>query len=258
MSLHDDYARLTPFEIAFPDAASVEALSAVLREGASDVPPPEVFVCLPAVVAFVREMAGPEAAPGLLHHYGLLAFHSVHFLRAGRPLYLLDAAAARKIVAGAPDAVPELPHTAGYMQLPQHLFWVDGLGGPRPESLDGVFWAESSQGTLHGLAITGLRPDRPGFGAVALPEAPVSEASMWVHVTVRETAEDFSTSLPGGDLDRLYAVEMAGELLKLMGRFFAYVAGTRSSLTEIQADVAAAAGAPRPSALPYTLVRSAA
>jgi hypothetical protein len=258
MSLHDDYARVTPFELAFPDRGRVDVLSDAVRRGLVDASSPEMFVRAPEVAVSVSDLIGPEAAAGAVHHYGLLLFHSVHFVSAGCPLYLLGAAATRTIVAAAPDSVPRPPRLAGYLQLPQHLFWLEDLAGGRPESLDGAFWTVSSGDDLHVLTISGLRPDRPGFQAVALPEAPLADAPVWMRARARDAGEDFSTSLPGGQLDELYAVATAGEVFKLVARFFAYAAGGPAVLDSATPTVSPDATSPRPSALPYTLVRSAA
>lgn len=257
MSLHDDYARMTPFELAFPDREGIQALSDALADQGADTDSPEVFVSSPVVASFVRQLAPSDASQAALHHLGMLTFHGVHFLRAGSPLYLLDASVARELVARAPDASPQPPHPAGYLQLPQHLFWVSGPGGDAPESLDGISWTASESGDLHVLTISGVRPDRPGFAALVLPVAPLDDASLWMNRRVRESEEDFVSSLPGGDLDRLCLVERAGELLKLIARFFAYAAARPDALKKAE-PLPREASAPAPSELPYTLVRSAA
>ncbi len=257
MSLHDDYARMTPFELAFPDRERLQALSDALVEQGVDASAPGAFLSAPSVVAFVRGLAGPEAPSAAVHHFGMLTFHAVHFLRAGCPLYLLEAPVARELVATAPQGAPDLPSRAGYLQLPQHLFWADGLEEDAPESLDGAFWTASDSGDLHVLTVSGLRPDRPGFAALALPEAPLADAPLWMSAQVRDSQEDYRSSLPGADLDRLYAVETAGELLKLIARFFAYAAASPDSLAPGTPSKDEAAS-PRPSGLPYTLVRRAA
>jgi hypothetical protein len=257
MSLHDDYARVTPFELAFPDPGSVRALSEALSAMGADVSSPGAFLSLPPVAAFVQQLAGRDAPTEALHHYAMLAFHAVHFLAAGEPLYLLGAATARDLVERAPDgeAIPPVP--AGYLQLPQHLFWVEGSETGAPESLDGLFWTDSGTGDLHVLAVVGVRPDRGGFGTMALPEAPLADAQIWMAAHVRKPGEDFASSLPGGDLDRLYAVETAGELLKLVARFFGYAAERPDALVKT-APAPGEDALPRPSELPYTLVRAAA
>lgn len=228
MSLHDAYARTTPFEIAFPDEGALERLTTEVLEEASarglDPSHLGAFVTLGAVAEFVHALR-PEQDPSgaALHPYGALVFHALHFQRAGRPVYLLETAVARELVEDVPGGEPRVPTTAGYLQLPQHLFWMDGWGDGAPESVDGLFWSASESDVLHVLPVAGVLPERPGFRALPLPEAPMDDAPGWLEAQMRQGGDDFASSLPGHDLDRLYAVETAGEVLKLLGRFFAYL-----------------------------------
>jgi hypothetical protein len=264
MSPHDEYARMTPFEIAFPDEAGLEGLvEEVIQEATSrrvDPSLPGVFLTLGSVADFVHRLQAPDAPDGAMMEYGALVFQAVHFIRAGRPLYLLETSATRDIVERASSAEPRPPKPAGYLQLPQHLFWMNALGARSPESMDGLFWVASASGALHALPISGVLPDRPGFRALPLPEAPLAEAKDWLRADVRGNDDDYTSSIPGHDLDRLYSVETAGEVLKLLARFFAYL-----EATPVGAPVGGDAGSagtgargPRPSRLPYTLVRLAA
>lgn len=223
-------------------------------------------------MSVVRELQGPEAPPDVVHRYGALVFHAFHFLEAGCPVFLLTAAVARYLVEAAPAGEPEPPAPSGYLQLPQHLFWSRAAEDGPPESVDGMFWCVSRRGLLHILVVTGMRGERPGFGAVPLPEAPLSDAGAWLQAEVREGGEDYRSSLPGRELDRLYSVETAGELLKLLARFFAYVhaaprsreaprqgpEATRETQGEVEpppGDAGGRAGAgPRPSQLAFTRV----
>jgi hypothetical protein len=257
VSLHDQYARLTPFEIAFPDPARLAELSAeVDREsaerGARDAGP-EAFMTLVAASDFVRGLRPDDAPAETLIPLGALVFHCVHFLRSGCPLYLLDAVATRRIIAATPHGVPDPPVRAAYLQLPQHLVWMSTAPGGRPESLDGMFWTTAGDGTLHVLPISGLRPDRPGFGAVPLPPAPLADAATWLDAIVRPTGEDFRSTLPGAELDGLHAVEAAGEVLKLLARFFALASSEPHALEHTAPRRGEVAG-PRASGLPYTHV----
>ena len=259
MSLHDAYARTTPFEIAFPDRERVDALVAsVANEAAErgmDSTVPDAFVAFASVGAFLGELQGEEAPRVALLELGALAFHAVHFVRAGCPLFLLETAASRDLVTAAPSRNPVPPARAGYVQLPQHLFWTIGIEGGAPDSVDGMFWTISSEDRLHVLPIVGVRPDRPGFGALSLPDAPLAHAERWLRATIRERGVDYASVLPGADLDGLYAIESAGEVFKLLARFFAYVATTPTAL-EAPARAGVGTTGPRPSGLPYTRVRS--
>jgi len=251
---------MTPFEIAFPDEGRVGALAdAVIEEASSrrvDPELPGIFITLGAVDDFIGELRAPDKSEGGVLQYGPLVFQAVHFLRAGKPLYLLETPVARQLVKQAPTAHPSPPAPAGYLQLPQHLFWMGGAEGGPPESLDGLFWFVSGPDTTHVLPITGVLPDRPGFRAVPLPEAPLADAPQWLSTDMRGAGIDYETSLPGHDLDGLYAVETAGEVLKLLARFFAYLEGAPAAGEAIPApqEPRDASTGPVASALPYTRV----
>lgn len=272
MSLHDEYARVTPYELAFPDTGRAEALVASVEEEAEGrgVPldDPTAFLTLGAVDAFVRDVAGGDPDPTALHQYGPLAFHLVRFQKAGAPLYLMSTHVARYLVEGAPEGDPVPPSAAGYLQLPQHLFWT-GAAGESPESVDGVLWSATGDGILHAMLVTGIRPDRPGMGVVPLPPAPLRDAAGWLDLDGREEGDDFATDLPGAEIDALYGLETAGELLKLLARFFAYLDGAPSVLQEVRREAGAAeesgageagaadetdASGPRPSELAFSRV----
>ena len=264
MTLHDLYARLTPYEIAFQDQDAVEALMVEIKKEAegrgADPSSPQAFITMGSVGAFVRELQGPDAPPEAIHQYGALVFQAVHFAAADCPLYLLGIHAARYLVEGVPEGYhvllggdPVPPTPAGYLQLPQHLFWTVGGEADPAESIDGMFWMISGAGLLHVLLVKGLRPDRPGFGTIVVPEAPAAEAGTWLDADVRESGADFSSELPGSELDGLYAVEAAGEVLKLLARFFAYVSAVPGALESVDAPVQRG-GVPSPSALSHVRV----
>ena len=257
MSLHDGYARVTPYELAFRGRANADALVEAIEEERSgrgaDPEDPHAFVTMGAVGAFVSELEGPDAPPGSIHQYGALAFHGVHFTRAECPLYVLSTHVARYLVSGATEGVAEPPTPAGYLQLPQHLFWADAGTGV-PESVDGMFWSATKRGLLHTLMITGMRPDRPGLGVVPLPEAPLQDVGLWLDADVRGDGSDFVSPLPGSDMDGLHSFVAAGEILKLLARFFAYVRTVPGGLERVGAPADAPAGDPEPSVLPFTRV----
>ena len=234
MTLHDRYARLTPYEIAFPDRDALQALIFEIAEEVegrgADPSNPHAFITMGAVGDFVRELQGSDAAPEAIHQYGALVFQAVHFTAAECPLYVLGAHASRYLVDGVPNGEPVPPSPAGYLQLPQHLFWTVGGESDPAESIDGMFWMISEAGLLHVLLVTGLRPDRPGFETIPVHAAPMAEAGEWLDTQARESAPDFSSDLPGGELDGLYGMGAAGEALKLLARFFAYSSGVPGAL----------------------------
>lgn len=261
MALHDRYLRRTPFELVFPELeAAVPFVDAVLEEArARGVDPnvPQMFATLGSVAAKVLAVRGDETPTDGGDPYAALVFHAWHFARAGTSAHLITTAAARALVEGSVPAAPPRPSApAGYLQLPQHLFWVEADPQGVPESIDGLFWVEGPGGVLHTLLVTGLRPDRPGLGIVPLPEVPLADAETWLGAAVREPGEgrDFESAIPGAGLDALYGVRTAGEALKLLARFFAAAAGGWPS-SEVSAGLHGAAagqaeGGPAPSALP--------
>lgn len=257
MSLHDEYARLTPFEIAFPgDSAFPELLANIRTEATERGLDPsnfQEFMSLTNVGEALKDFASEDQPPGAVHRYGGLLFHGVSFATAGSHLFLLETGMTRHLIEHSASASPRPPASAGYLQLPQHLVWSGGASEQRPESLDGMFWAVSGSGSFHVMIITGLLPERPGFGAFTLPEVPVVDASQWLSVQVREVGSDFASTLEGGELDQLYSVETAGEILKLLARFFAYVSDT-GELVETSPAPADGRG-PRASHLPYVRVQ---
>lgn len=273
MPIHDAYARLTPFELLLPDADfAAERFAAVEAEAAergSDLSDPEQFVMLMAVGETLRELRGPGESSKRIGEHGSLLFHAYHFRRAGRPLWLLSAPAARFLVEAAGGSPPEVepPGPAGYVQLPQHLFWArseperpvpegeDGGEAP-PQPVDGVFWTAAGA-RLSVLAVLGVREDRPGFGVVPLPPLPVADAPAWAADEMREAGGDFRSDMPGAELESLYEIRTAGELLKLVARAFGAMArgaaraAPPSGSVEGDPDGARGPDGPRPSALPY-------
>lgn len=235
MSLHDAYARRTPFELAFPDEEAlddfVRSVEAEAEMHGVDASNRVAFSMLGAAGAAVRRMQGPDAPAEAIQDYLALLYHLYHFVRHGRPLHLVGVHVARFLVEGSPGGpggedtteVAEPPARAGYVQLPRHLFWIGG-GEQTAEAVDGFFWTVAEDGVLHLLLATGMREGRPGLAVVPLPEAPWSEAGAWMEARVRPEGKDFRTTLPGGELEGLYSLTAAGEVLKLAARLFAYEA----------------------------------
>jgi len=261
MALHDLYARRTPFELAFPEGERADELAESAWEEAAgrglDPRRPHVFATLGAVASFLGELRDPDAPPESVRQYAALVYHGVHFAREGRPLYRLTTGAVRHLIddwsAEGPAGEPRPPEPAGYVQLPQHLVWLEeGTEGELPESIDGIFWTTSPDDLLHGLIVTGVRPDRPGVGVVPVPEAPLADASDWLGARVRrgDEGDDFASSIPGASFDRLYGISTAGEPLKLLARLFAYLSASPESVEEEEpADPPSDVAGPAPSRL---------
>jgi hypothetical protein len=152
-----------------------------------------------------------------------------------------------------------LPTDAGYLQLPLHLFWSHSKSEGPAEPLDGIFWARGSGDTLTLMVALGIRGDRPGLSVVELPPLPLGDAARWVEGGMREEGSDFATTLPGGEMDRLYSVVTLGEVLTLVARVFAAMAADPALVGELErapkanGGGAATEGA-RPSLLPFRRV----
>lgn len=251
MALHDAYARLTPFELAFPDGGE-RLVSSVEDQLGGQADPGNVrtFLTLPAVGSFLDEMRAQDTGSEAIHPFGMLAYQVFHFVRAGRPVLLAEESVVRRLVRTAPEASdPRLPSEAGYLQLPQHLFWTPGPEKV-PESVDGFFWTRSGDGLLHVLLAMGMRRERPGLVVAPVPDVPWTDAGLWLEARIRPDGEDFATALPGGELDDLCSFEAAGEVLKLTARLMAYLHGTPGAVAEGVPGEAPPEGPPA-SRLPY-------
>lgn len=256
MSLHDAWARITPLELLLPSAEVARALlEAVEEEAEGRGASPEVphsFVTMGTTSDFIKSVAGSDASDEEVQRVSALAYHVVNFHRLEGAVYLLDTAVSRYLTGGVPGPSAPAPARAGYLQLPQHLFWLED-GDSAPESVDGVFWTATTDGVLHTLVVTNVRPDGSGLGIVPVPEAPLAASAEWLDISARPEGPDFSSALPGGELDQLYGVASSGEVLKLLARVFAYLeavpAGVSEGATPPEAET------PRPTALPYSIIR---
>jgi hypothetical protein len=229
----DAWARLTPYELGIPGRAFAEEnFAAIAREAEArgvDPSDPGAFMLLGEVGRVLNELQGGERGADALQRFGAFLFHAWHMHRAGEPLLLLERETVRHLVEGWPGAPADwegaLPAEAGYLQLPRHLVWTQPDPEAPPEDLDGIFWVRSAGETLSLMAALGVRPDRPGLSVVPLPPFPLKDAPGWLDAKVRDEGEgvDFETTLPGGELDRLYSLVAAGELLKLAARAFAHI-----------------------------------
>lgn len=260
MPVHDAYARITPFDLLLPDEEFPDRWFPLIREEAEgkggSLNTPESFVLLSQAAMALREIRGEEDAPELIQQHGALLFHAFHFWENEKPLYLLDTGTARALVKDGPEGEnwePRIPGGAGYIQLPHHLFWSAGEEGEVPESLDGFFWASPDGENITLLLAMGIRKDRPGLAVVPLPTLPVEAAAPWATMSVRPDGEDFRSSLPGAELEDLYALASGGEVVKLAMRIFWYLAAFPSRRVSEQAPTEPGEGvnAPEPTGLSY-------
>jgi hypothetical protein len=239
MPIHDAYARVTPYELLLPEEGFADQrfplIQAEARERRADLSDPERFALLSEAGVVLRKVRGEEDDPQLIYQFGLLLFHAFHFWQEGLPFYQLTTGVGRYLVSAGPEGgawAPALPGPAGYVQFPQHLFWVPGGDEVPPESLDGFFWSAPEGENLSLLIAMGIRKDRPGLSVVPLPTLPLSAAGEWAAMTVRPDGEDFQSSLPGAELENLYALEAGAEAVKLAMRVFWYLDVFPASVAE--------------------------
>lgn len=262
MAIHDAYARLTPYELSFPDLgfarSHFEAIRHEAEERGVDLRDPSAFVMLAASGQALREIRGPQDEPSLIRQYGFLLYHTFHFCAADEPLFLMPARVLRELLdrpAGGPPWTPTLEPPAGYAQLPQHLVWVQAAEDAPPESLDGFFWTRTSAGSFALLFILGMRGDRPGLSVVPLDELAAADAPEWIGMEMREGGGDFAPSMPGAELDRLFELRSAGEAIKLAALVLRAL--DRGGAAEPCAVATGAdASSPRPSGLAWRRLRA--
>ena len=316
MAIHDAYARLTPYELLLPDPGFPDRLfpeiGAEAGERGTDVANPAAFTMLGTVQGALAELRSEHAEPESAHDHGGVLYFAYHMWLAGPAVTLVRAGTLRGLLAsdpveartGGPGAdTTELRERAGYVQLPQHLVWIEeGDAGepgrpssrepaephphepagndprppgpipapesgsvpppesgsppspepgstPVPESVDGFFWAGDRGGILHLALVTGMRGDRPGYGVVPVPPQPLASLPGWAAGSVREGGGDFTTSLPGAELDGLLGICTPAEVFKLA----ALVLGRVQSAEPPPAPAASAEPppGPQPTALPY-------
>jgi len=272
MSAAEVGARLTPYELAFADTPfEAEGFPAIREEAEArgvDDTTPERFLLLAEVGRLLRELDAPGAS---LEPMGMLLFHSYHFWREGKPVYVVEPELARALPrmtlpADAPAFGP--PGPAGYIQLPRNLYWARVDEAAAPEPVDGLFWTmKGADGTsrtaerVDVLLALGLRPGRAGFSVIPVGE-PLYGRSLvvWASGKARPEGEDFANVLPGGELSGLFAVTTAAEALKLLALVAWYVAGHPDSVSDIVAPTPPApAPSPHalpPSELPYRRIRA--
>jgi len=253
MPLHDAYARLTPYELALPSPEFAEEHFPRIEEEAHTQGFPRhladirAFALLGEVGRILREIRPADDPPEMIDQYGLLLFHLFHFWKHGRPLYLVRVPAARAAVAGGGVEALDVGESGSvYLQLPQHLFWIPGE--PNPESLDGVFVTWNG-GEVTAVATAGVSRARGGVIAMPLPGIPADELPGLSDRSMRAGGEDFSTEMPGAEIDDLYGVQSAGEVLKLIVRLL-------PALGESEAGRAGegSEGQPTPSSLSYRVL----
>lgn len=294
MAIHDSYARLTPYELLLPDPGFPDRCFAEIAREAEergvDSGNPAAFVTLGTVRGALGELreedAGPETA---LDHAGIL-FFAYHMWRGGARVVLaqrktvrglLAGVAGEGAVAGRSDVAEPvggegpavgrgemagegeagweggLRECAGYLQLPQHLAWIESPD-QAPESVDGFFWYGDRGGVLHLAMVAGMRRDRPGYVVVSVPPQPLAAMPGWASGPAREGGGDFAASLPGAELDGLVGIRTPAEVLKvaglLLGRFARDRPREAAAVPDPVAEGSTGASGPRPTQLPHVFL----
>jgi hypothetical protein len=239
MPIHDAYARVTPYELLLPEEGFADRrfprIEAEASERKTRLVDPERFALLSEAGSVLREIRGEEDDPQLIQQFGILLFHAYHFWKEGLPFFQLETGVVRYLVEAGPtsgDWEASLPGRAGYVQLPHRLFWIPGVEGAPPESLDGFFWSAPDDENLSMLIGMGIRRDRPGLSVVPLPTLPLSSAAEWASMKVRPEGEDFESSIPGAELENLYTLVAGAEAVKLAMRVFWYLDVFPASVAE--------------------------
>jgi hypothetical protein len=255
--------RLTPFELlaANGDLES-ETLPRIANEAETrgvDAVDPGTFVMLATVGNLLRELQAPrpsgEPADGSgIVHFGALAYQLFRFWRAGKPFFVADEDALRAIVAHASDYAPSLgesPAPAGYLQLPRNLVWASVAPEEAPEPVDGLHWAAGDGRRLDIVIVLGMRAGRPGVSVIDLSVDLASEPPEgFANLDARDHADDFSTTMPGGEIRGLFSLVNAAEVIKLIARVFAHVSGDAESVEPPSTSSNAGEAAGRHGALP--------
>lgn len=192
---------------------------------------PDAFALLDPVRSLVAvlgpdEPGGPRGEEYRAH--ARLVYHAFLHWSAGKPSHALDRDLARELAepageAGPPgDRVGAVPGPAGWVGLPSTLFWARTRAAAIPEPVNGFFWAAPPE-ELQVLFVTGMRPDRTGFGTLDA-RAPFGEAGFGEPFEPRpDGAEAFANILPGGELDGLLSIVTRGEALTLAARALAAI-----------------------------------
>jgi hypothetical protein len=216
--------RATPFSLVFGEIAPVRfpAITAALDHAGAPAADRDRFVLLDPVGRLLREIMPEGAGADALEAHVLLLHHAYLFWAAGEPVYQIGEATLRQAIA-AKRITTSVPQAAQYLQLPELRVWGSSNPANPVEPLDGMFVSRGSRkGAVAVLAIFGMRPDRPGFSAVALDGTADADDPSANEIELAADRDDgtpaFAPRLPGGSAAGLYSVVNAGELLLLTGR----------------------------------------
>lgn len=267
MPTHDSYLRLTPLERLLPGEDFATRHFGEIRSEAEErmisLMEPGAFAMLDAVGRAVDDLRRTEDGADQRHQHALLLFHAFHMLDSEQPTHeLVSTGVARMLVeAGSEGATGDgflaaSGASSRYIQLPQHLFWVRENPEDRPVSLDGFFCTADGT-TVTILGVMGVTGPGQGFSILALPPLPVADAPIWLSEAMRPDGEDFRSTMPGAELEGLYELTNAGEVLKLVARldrFRARFPEAGRRLEPQSADSEEGPGVPLPSGFTATLL----
>ncbi|MXX55701.1 MAG: hypothetical protein F4205_01935 [Gemmatimonadetes bacterium] len=273
MAVHDAYARLTPYELLLPEPDFADRRFPAIGDEAVqqgvDTGNPAAFVMLGAVQGALAELREEDAPPESVHDHGSVLYFVYHLWRTAGAVVVAQQKTLRALLSGdagqqgpGPKSLwaNELAGGAGYIQLPQHLVWIEEARNGPPESVDGFFWFGDAHRACHLALVAGMRGDRPGFAVVPVPPQPLDALPGWAAGPAREGGGDFETSLPGAELDGLIGIRTPAEVFKLatlllrrlvMERSGDYASPARAPDPARPHDDSPVSAGPTPSALPY-------
>ena len=238
--------RQNPYQLVFGVESMDDRLFPPIAEEAEarDQPldDPDRFLFLSSVGQLLQAIAGaedagydheeedgePEAGDqrDALKQYGRLLYHAFHYWRDRKPTRRVTEERLRWLlddVSSVGDWSLVVPAASGYLQLPRNLIWAEPAPGLTPEPVDGFFWRrvdpDDAPARLHVLLVLGVRPDRAGFSVVPATGV-LDDDEHWAEVDARPDGDDFGNTLPGGEMDELYSIETAAEVLKLASLCF--------------------------------------
>ena len=220
--------RPTPFGLVFAQLAG-DRFAEI-----ADEPDRDRFVLQAPVGRLLRELIPDDAGPDALEAHVRMLHHAHRHWTAGGWVYRIGEETLSRAT-GEAAISSRLPHPAIYLQLPELRVWgaptAEGEGVPEP--LDGMFVTTTGPGAIAVLGIFGVRPDRPGFGAVSVDGRADADDPAPAELLVAAAREDgsapFSPTLAGGERAGLFSVANAGELLLLTCRLLALLPPTRET-----------------------------
>ena len=237
---------MTPYDLVFGhptiEGGRFPAIADDLALRGATATDPDAFALLDPVRSLVAVL-GPDEPGGprgeAYRAHARLVYHAFLHWSAGKPSHALDRHVARDLAEPPeelgppglrrPDRVGALPGAAGWVGLPSTLFWTRLDAAAIPEPVNGFFWA-APPGELQVLLVTGMRPDRAGFGTLDARAGFGPGGFDEAFEPRPDGAEAFANILPGGELDSLLSVVTRGEALTLAARALAALsAGAESS-----------------------------